>query len=251
MDAMVLAIPLVVPLAVLIGIVGAVLNTISSLGGGSSGRRKRERYFSRGRVAFVSVCGLLAVAGIVHLVGWGVYGAISVDPDYNKQVHGHTVNAYWANTPELMVSELNQAKEGLHSYHLQGDEYSTLLPWEQTPDNRMDYQYALIDSVIERAQAVKADRDRQQQQGTSDQLGDIYETKMDNLRDFIGPNSDGGSSGWLDETGHGAYVIHEHPYYAWWNSWGLVALLPWLGVVAAGIVAIVKAPEGSKATRSA
>lgn len=91
-----------------------------------------------------------------------------------------------------------------------------------------------MDSVIARAEAVRQDRERQVQQGGSDELGDVYEQKMDNLRTFIK------EEGWLDDIGRGAYTIQAHPYWAWWSNWGAFTALPWLGAVAIGGILVCR-----------
>lgn len=184
----------------------------------------------RGTGVFLTTFWVLAtLALIVTAITVPIVSAYNYKPEFKREVHGHVVNAYYANTPELMISELKAAKLGMQRLGLAPTLYDDMRPWKHTPDNRMDYQYNLIDSVIKRAEAVKADRDRQVREGTSDQLGDVYETKMDNLRDFIGPNSDGGSSGWIDSTSYGAFFVHKHPNVAMWYDFGLIWFLCWLG----------------------
>lgn len=182
---------------------------------------------------------VIFLAGPIHLGVYGAYDYFVIQPEFKREVHGHVVNAYYANTPDLMIRELQESRSGMEHLNLDPSMYSTLVPWKKTPDNRMDYQYGLIDSVISRAEAVKEDRDRQMKQGGSDQLGDVYEQKMDNLRGFLK------EEGWVDDIAAKAFVIKHHPYVAWWEAWGGWTIIPWL-ITAGPLITIplVRAHKG-------
>ena len=196
-------------------IIPLILSAFKAARGGATRMpKKQDPQLSKARKLTAIIGAVLLLSGVVHLAAWGAYGYFQVDPEYKREVHGHVLNAYYANTPDLMLSELQQARQGMVNLGLEPGQYSTLKTWHQTPDNRMDYQYSIIDSVIERVRAVKEDRERQEAAGQSDQLGDVYETKMDNLRGFLK------EEGWIDDIAKGAFVIEQHPYWAWWANWG-------------------------------
>ena len=135
--------------------------------------------------------------------------AFKVGPKYDFQeaVHGHVLNAESSPTPELVIENLLLARTGMVDLGLTPDMYGRLMPWKQTPDWRMDYQYARIDAVIERCDEVIAWRDNQDL--TSGQIADVYKEKMDAIKELI---DDGGLSGDIDYLAYRAYMIEKHKF---------------------------------------
>ena len=136
--------------------------------------------------------------------------AFKVGPKYEFQeaVHGHIDNAYSSPTPELMKENMQLARTGMVELGLTPDMYGRLMPWKQTPEWRMDYQYARLDAILERCDEVIAWRDTQDL--TSGQIVDVYREKMDTVRDLI---SDGGSVRYsVDYLAYRAYMIENHPF---------------------------------------
>jgi|GEM_PF-1823133 len=164
-----------------------------------------------------------------------VSGYQTIGPYYkwNYEVHSHILNAYYANSPELMINELTACEQGMRNLGLTQDLYGAWLPWEQTPDIRMDYQYHHLEAIINRTWAVIEWRNETYtKNGTAPEtLGDVYNEKMDNLRGFLMED------GWSDWISYRAFFVHQYLWVVIWNDivvW-LVVLLG-LGVIIAGLV---------------
>ena len=144
--------------------------------------------------------------------------AFKVGPqyEYRDAVHGYIDNACSSPTPELMKENLQLARTGMVELDLTPDKYGRLVPWGQTPDWRMDYQYARLDAVVERCDEVIAWRDSQDL--TSGQIVDVYREKMDTLRDLIS-----GGSG-VDYIAYRTYMIESHPFLYLYSAIPLIFL---------------------------
>jgi hypothetical protein len=116
-------------------------------------------------------------------------------------------NAYNMNTPDKMLSQLNMAKQGMISEGLTEDLYSAWI--FKKPDNSMTMQYQHLDSIIERVESVQSwyNEVYKTNSTSSETLGDVYEQKMDNLREFI--MEDGRS----DYIAKDAWMIHKYFFY--------------------------------------
>jgi uncharacterized membrane protein len=56
------------------------------------------------------------------------YQTIGPNYQWNYEVHSHILNAYYANSPELMISELNSCEEGMRNLGLTAELYGAWLP---------------------------------------------------------------------------------------------------------------------------
>ncbi|HIH28306.1 MAG TPA: hypothetical protein HA260_00720 [Thermoplasmata archaeon] len=169
------------------------------------------------------------------------YQTIGPNYQWNYEVHSHILNAYYANSPELMISELNSCEEGMRNLGLTAELYGAWLPWEQTPDIRMDYQYNHIDAIINRTKAVIEWRNQTYtKNGTAPEtLGDVYNEKMDNLRGFLVED------GWSDWISYRAFFVHGYLWLVIWNdivSWG-VYLVGFI-ILLVGLVSLKKGFSG-------
>jgi hypothetical protein len=175
---------------------------------------------------------------IVPAVVISGYQTIGPSYEWNYEVHSHILNAYYANSPELMISELTACENGMRRLGLTPDLYGAWLPWEKTPDIRMDYQYNHIDAIINRTKAVIEWRNLTYTTNGSapETLGDVYNEKMDNLRGFLIED------GWSDWISYRAFFINEYLWLVLWDDilCGFVYLL---GVVVI-IVGVVQLKGG-------
>jgi len=164
---------------------------------------------------------IVAVLSILSIVGLHLYDSVVLFPTYNRAVHSHMENAYFANTPELMKKELLLSVSGMKELGLKEDMYSVVLPWEMTPEKRMDYQFSHLESIISRIDSVGEWRKNVYEKGgTQESLGDVYEIKMDNLRNFLKEDS------WSDWIAEGAFYANVYSWFVWANI-----LLGWLLVL--------------------
>lgn len=128
---------------------------------------------------------------------------------YEKIIGSHMMNARDMNTPSRMLDELNLAKHGMVEEGLTKDMNGAL--FFKKPSNSMDFQYEHIDSIIERVKAVDVWYNKVYKSETGQQaetLGDVYEQKMDNLRDFIMEDTRS------DLIAHNTWLIqHNIPVY--------------------------------------
>lgn len=157
------------------------------------------------------VATLLLVAALVSFGLWATidtYEYFGPTTEYNKAVHGHVVNAYYAETPELVIENILLAKEGMEKLGLEPQHYSTLHSWKQTPDNKMSFQYDILDSVVSRAEEVITWRNQQQRTGGGDQLNDVYGDKIAKVKSFIYNNAEG----WVDDIAQDAHIAQNHSW---------------------------------------
>jgi len=167
--------------------------------------------------------------------------AFKVGPqyEYRDAVHGYIDNACSSPTPELMKENLQLARTGMVELDLTPDKYGRLVPWGQTPDWRMDYQYARLDAVVERCDEVIAWRDSQDL--TSGQIVDVYKEKMDTLRDLIS-----GGNG-VDYIAYRTYMIENHPFLYLYSPLMVVFLA---GLVVSAFINFVVLDELAPCSRS-
>lgn len=164
----------------------------------------------------MSVMGIVILV-IILIIG-GMFGYVNATREFDKEVHGHVIAAYWSNTPELMIDELNAAVNGTENLGLRPDMYGKWFSWDRTPDNSVDYWLNHFKSVINRTEAVMEWRDGAYKNGTSvESLSDVYEQKMDNLRNFLKVG------GWSDETFRKAYYVEYHPLWYWFPAFAAIS----------------------------
>lgn len=175
---------------------------------------------------------LLIITAVLGQSGCWAYTFFVVYPEYNRQVHSHIDNAFEVNTPEAMKQELLLAEQGMKNLGLTSDKYGSLMPWEQMPSNQMKFQYEFIDGVIERVDSVIAWKTEMYKTNNTqiENLGDVYEQKMDNLREFIFEN---GSSDWIAKNAWLAnnYTLLYYSWILWLVMIGIGGLLFVVGVI--------------------
>ena len=134
------------------------------------------------------------------------FNAYRVDYQYEKAIGSYIENAYEVNTPDRMIAEIEKAIAGMKMV-LSPENYGAM--WFKKPDNKMAWQYDFLDSVIERAQSVQIWYDNVYKEGSqnTESLGDVYEQKMDNLREFLKEN---GRADWIAKD---AWYVKFHPFY--------------------------------------
>jgi hypothetical protein len=127
------------------------------------------------------------------------------------------------NTPDEMVLQVGNAIEGMHKFGLTKEDYGALI--FKKPDNSMEWQFKFLENFEERAEAVSKWYDDVYVQGKgTETLGDVYEQKMDNLREFL---KEGGRADWIAKA---AWYIKYHKVYYFEALIGMV----WVIVVIAG-----------------
>jgi hypothetical protein len=166
-----------------------------------------------GGLVLLGAGGLLALGILGVSAGMGITGVFTWDAAYQREIHGHMSNAYYADTPELMKDELQQAVQAMHAAGLDG-QYDSLAPWHHVPNEHMDYQYKHLQSVVDRCNDIIEWR---KTSGSGTQATDVYEAKMRAVRDFI--RNDGG---WSDDVAHGAYFVVHHKFVSFWSDFWMV-----------------------------
>jgi len=171
----------------------------------------------------------------------GLWWGNMTGPSYtfNLKVHSYMENAYFANTPELMIQQLKQCREGMEELELTPNMYDAYFAWDKVPHRQMLYQYQHIDSIIARANAVIIWRNQNYGNDSADMtpetLGDVYEVKMDNLRGFLQ------EEGWSDWIANGAYYANHYLIYYLGELIGLIWIIIWIvPMVSLGWYSIVK-----------
>lgn len=167
----------------------------------------------------VSLCiGIPIILMLVGLTLMGLaVGEITVSKEFDKACHGHMENAYWSNTPELMIKELELYLDGIEELGIEEDDYGAFFSWDKTPDKRVSFWIEHVEGIINRTYSVISWRDQAYKNGsTPESLGDVYEQKMDNLRGFLK------QGGWSDETVKDAYIIESA---LWWYFYPVIAII--------------------------
>jgi hypothetical protein len=140
--------------------------------------------------------------------------------EYNSKIHAHFENAYYSADPTTMEKELLLAKQGMLDSGLTPDMYDAFWPWQKTPDRKMEWQYAHIDSVLSRVGEFKRWEESQTSLTSSQQMKDVYTEKLDNVRHFI--KDDGGWSDWI---AHGAFTLN---LFFWLVVLSWIAVAGWI-----------------------
>ena len=127
---------------------------------------------------------------------------------YERVIGSYMDNAKDMNTPDKMLEQLQAAKQGMINEGLAEDMYGAWL--FKKPDNSMKFQYEHLDSIIERVKAVQEWKDKTYSNSSNTQtesLGDVYEQKMTNLRNFIMEDT---RSDWIAKD---AWYVHKHFFF--------------------------------------
>jgi hypothetical protein len=145
--------------------------------------------------------------------------------EYERDIGSHMDNARDMNTPSRMIEELQLAKQSMIDAGLKDDDYGAWI--FKKPSNSMKFQYEHLDSIIERAQAVEEWRQKtygNESNTQTESLGDVYEQKMDNLREFIVEEV---RSDWIAEK---SWFIKNHFFFVFW-VWIIYSVLIILGIL--------------------
>jgi hypothetical protein len=170
---------------------------------------------------------LLIFVSVVAFIALG-FSQYYVHYQYEKVIGSYMDNAKDMNTPDKMLEQLNLARAGMLNEGLTEDMYGA---WIFTkPDNSMKFQYEHLDSIIERVKAVQEWKDKTYGNSSNSQtesLGDVYEQKMDNLREFIMEDT---RSDWIAKD---AWYVHKHFFYYFWADFIYLFLIM---IVIVGII---------------
>jgi len=162
----------------------------------------------------VLIIAAAVVTGLCFWINW-----TQRDYEFRNAVHSHMENAYYSADPDTMRAELIAAKNGMIELGLTNDTYGAWLPWDKTPDKRMDWQYRHIDSILVRIDEFEQWETTQAGKDTSQQMQDVYTQKLDNVRSFIT------QGGWSDDVAESAYAYN---FYFWTT---VLSLFNFIGVI--------------------
>jgi len=150
--------------------------------------------------------------------------------EFNREVHGHMENAYYANEPTLMKSELQKAIDGMRDLDLEPQMFGAFWGWDRVPNLRMSYQYDHLDGIMARINSTIVWYNANygpNSTGNPESLGDVYEQKMDDLRAFLQED------GWSDWIAHDTFYVNHHLFI-------YLAPLIYLAMIAvAGILSVI------------
>ena len=165
----------------------------------------------------------LAVLILLLAVTLGTIVAYKIGPryEYQRVVGTHINTAEEAKTPELIKTEILAAIDGMHDLGLEPAMYAKIMTWNKVHYYSMAYQYALMDSVVQRCDELIIWRDANlNPKNTSAETTDVYSKKIDNLKADL---EDGG----IDYIAFTTWIKSEHPYYGYW-AWFIIPAL-WMG----------------------
>lgn len=173
---------------------------------------------------------ILTVICLIFLIIYS-FSLYLVSFQYERLIGSHIENAFEVNTPTRMIEEIKLAKQGIIEADLKETDYGAWI--FKKPDNSMKFQYEFLDSIIERAEAVEIwyQTTYSGNATATEQLGDVYEQKMDNLREFL---HEGGRADWIAQD---AWYVKNHLLIYLFGFWGIVllGLLMFFGTVASFI----------------
>ena len=134
----------------------------------------------------VSMKGFGIVLLVISILGMTILGICAgvTHYQYERDIGSFMDNAYDMNTPEGMLEQLSGATNAMHKVGLNKDDYGAWI--FKKPSNSMKFQYSHIEAIIDRAKAVYQWKiTTYGKGGQTENLGDVYNTKMDNLRHYI------------------------------------------------------------------
>lgn len=175
------------------------------------------------------VVGIVGIMLLISMV-WMVYDTAAdfitgPDFEYEREVRSHIDNAKNAKTPDLMVVELELAVDGMHNLGLNETLYSKIMHYNKVPDKTMEYQYALMDSAIQRCNEVIEWRDAQGMD--SGEINDVYTAKITALKDDLGG---------IDNIASKAFLVNFYPWFAYWPFVFLPLMVVSLMMIVEGFV---------------
>ena len=173
---------------------------------------------------------LLLVLSVIGIIGLGISHYV-VGYSYEKKIGSYMENAYNMNTPSRMKEQLLLAEQGMKNEGLTPEMYGAWI--FKKPDNSMSYQYQHLDSIIERVDVVQKwyDEVYGNDSKSSETLGDVYEQKMDNLRQFIMEDT---RSDWIAKD---TWYINNHFFY-YLFVWLVYLFLLIMGAIGFVLIAI-------------
>lgn len=132
---------------------------------------------------------------VVFLIVFGIYHYYT-NYTYEREIGAYFDNARDCITPECILEQLQDGKQAIINAGLNENDYGAFI--FKKPDNSMKFQYTHLNSIIERAEAVKQWKEQvYSNQSSGETMKDVYNEKMDNLRNYI--HAEGYRSDWIAE----------------------------------------------------
>jgi len=134
------------------------------------------------------------IIGLIFILIGFVFQMVKIHYEYETKIGAYIENAYEVNTPHEMMTQVELAIEGMENEGLENDDYGAY--WFKKPDNKMSWQYTFLSNFTERAEAVEVwyNQTYNSESNVTETMGDVYEQKMDNLREFLKEN---GRADWI------------------------------------------------------
>ncbi len=169
----------------------------------------------------------IAIVSILAMGAFHYNYVVDVDYPYQVAVESHLWNAYYLPTPEAMKEEIGIAIQGMRDLGLTDDMYSYWFSWEKTPNRQMAFQYARLDEVINRIDAIILWRDTGLE-GNVEQFQDVYQAKIDSVRAMLV------QKGYMtvDDIAQSAYLLNYHTLF----YFGEMISLPLVGMFVFGML---------------
>ncbi|HEX9240427.1 MAG TPA: hypothetical protein VF910_07240 [Candidatus Bathyarchaeia archaeon] len=171
------------------------------------------------------------ILGILMVVAGGIAsferGFIN-EGRYNLVIGDWAKNAQDAPTFQQSITFLNKFIDGMKSEGLANDTNTFNSPWswQQTPQNRMDFQYSYTEQMINRA--IFYENYTQTQK--AGQFTDVYNTALTNFRAEMDHN------GPLDWVAHDAWMLKNGYYWTYYYSVPLIISGIIFGLIGGAVV---------------
>ena len=174
-------------------------------------------------VTFVIIVGVMIMVGFI---GYGIY----LNYLYERDIGGYMETARDTITPESFKEQLILFKDAVNRSGITENDYGAM--WFKKQDNSMKFQIQHVDSIIGRADAMMLWQQAsynntgvQPVYASPEAFRDVYNEKMNNLRDYI--HAEGYRSDWIVED---AWYVKYHPvmYFQGWIvgiTFGIIVLV--------------------------
>lgn len=189
--------------------------------------RKGERIWA---VGLVIILVLLILLPIVGFVAW-----LGPNYEYENAVGGHMDNARTASTPEQLMSEIENALEGVDELGLEDDDYGAYFHWWSTEQVRVGYQTERLENITVRLEEIIEWRDTNV--GTDQEMQDVYNKKFINIRNYVSEVTDvEESSRTIDDIIENAWFAKEHAFVYLWPMMWILLLVMWISWMVMGFI---------------
>ncbi len=169
------------------------------------GMKKNERVLRIWKRTMQTTILLTIIVAVAGFCLW-----LEPNYEYENAVGGHLDNAQTTSTPEQLMSEIENALEGVEELGLEDDDYGAWFHWFKTEQVRVGYQTERLDNITIRLEELIEWRDTNN--GTDQEMKDVYNNKFVNIRDYVHEDPSAAGVGSADSIIEDAWFAKEHSF---------------------------------------